>query len=196
MSALPQAASPTHTPGPGAPSRWTVVPEACQARFHVRDKLVTTVYGTLPVVDGTIGLSGAGNVEQACVSMSVAGIATGNARRDKSLLGSGFLDAAHQPTLTITVDAATMTPTGCRAAATVHARGAQAPVDLTVDLLDGPRSGSDVRIRVSARLDRLPLGIKAPRAIVGRFIDLDADLTFQPVALVEPPATREDRDER
>lgn len=193
MSALPQAASPTHTPGTGASGRWTVVPEASQARFHVRDKLVTTVHGTLPVVDGTIGLSGAGNVEQACVSMSIAGIATGNARRDKSLVGAGFLDAAHQPTLTITVDTATMTPTGCRAAATVLARGVHAPVDLTVDLVDGPMSGSHVRIRVSARLDRLPLGIKAPRALVGRFVDLDADLTFQQVPLAELPATPEDR---
>jgi polyisoprenoid-binding protein YceI len=137
----------------------------------------------MPVEDGEIVVSGAGDVTQAWLDVSVAGIATGNARRDRDLLAARFLDAARCPAIRVSVDAATPTSDGWTATGTLRARGISAPVDLTAAVVG--RAGSEVRIRVTARLDRRPLAIKVPSFVIGRFVDLEADLTFRPVHDVE-----------
>ncbi len=40
-------------------------------------------------------------------------------------------------------------------------------------------SALEIRLHVRGRLDRRPLGIKAPSFVVGRFVELEADLTFR-----------------
>ena len=109
MSTDARTRSPQPTPVPAAPARWTVVPEASHARFHVRDKLVTTVHGTMPVEDGGVVVSETGAVTDGWITVSVAGIATGNAHRDRDLVKPRFLDAQQYPVVTITIDRATRT---------------------------------------------------------------------------------------
>lgn len=183
MSAAQHAQTPGLARGATIPGRWTVVPDASRAEFHVRDKLATTVRGTMPVQDGEIVVSGPGDVTRAWVNLTVAGIATGNARRDRDLLGARFLDAARCPVVTVSVDAVTPTSDGWTATGTLLARGSNAAVDLTAAVVD--RSPSEVQIRVTATLDRRPLAIKVPSFVIGRFVGLEADLTFRLVQDVE-----------
>ena len=56
------------------------------------------------------------------------------------------------------------------------ARGAHAPLDVAIETV--ATSAREVRVRVAGRLDRRPLGIKVPTFIIGRYLDLEADLTF------------------
>lgn len=166
MSAAPHARTPRPARAAVVPGRWTVVPEASRAEFHVRDKLVTTVHGTMPVEDGEILVSGAGDVTRAWLNVSVAGIATGNARRDRDLLAARFLDAARSPAIRVSVETATPTSDGCTATGTLLARGISAPVDLAAAVVG--QTASEVRIRVTATLDRRPLVIKVPSFVIGR----------------------------
>ncbi len=179
MSTVPDTRRPEPAPGPAAPQRWTVVPDASQARFHVRDKLVTTVHGTMPVEDGAVVVSDSGEVTEGWVTVSVAGITTGNAHRDRDLLKPRFLDAQRYPVVRITVDTATRTPNGCTAEGTVLAKGVSVPLDLVAVLVEGSASAARFRVHVTGTLDRRPLSIKAPTFVIGRYIQLDADLTFR-----------------
>jgi polyisoprenoid-binding protein YceI len=165
--------------------QWSVVPADSQARFHVRDKLVTTVHGSLPVEDGSVVLADDGTVAHAWLSLSVPGIATGNVRRDRDLQKPQFLAAATSASIRVDVETTTPTPTGCTARAVVHARGHSAPLDLTVQApatiygAATDTSAGEIRIRVTGRLDRTPLGIKAPSFVIGRFLEVEAGLTFR-----------------
>jgi len=161
--------------------RWPVVPALCGATFEVRDKLVATVRGSMPIVDGAALVSADGEVADVWVDLSVAGIATGNNHRDRDLQRRAFLDAVSYPTIRVAAQQAAPTPVGWTATAVVTARGCQAPVDLTVEAVawSSTESSDEVRVHVTGRLDRKPLGIKAPTFIVGRYLDLEADLTFR-----------------
>jgi polyisoprenoid-binding protein YceI len=179
MSAVPGTRHVDPAPAPASSGRWTVVPDASTATFHVRDKLVTTVHGTMPVQDGGVVVSDTGDVTHGWITVSVAGIATGNGRRDKDLLKPRLLDAERFPLVRITVDAASSTPDGWTAEGTVLARGVEVPVDLVAVPVEGDASASQVRVRVTGTLDRQPLSIKAPTILIGRYVHLDADLTLR-----------------
>lgn len=154
--------------------RWRVRTGTSTAAFSVRDKMVTTVHGTLPVVAGEVEVAPDGTVRSAYVELAVAGIATGNAKRDTDLRKPSFLDVEGQPVIRAATSQVTATADGWTAHAELHARGRSAPVELAVAV----EGEDDLRIRVTGRLDRAPLGIKAPSFIVGRFVDLDCTLVL------------------
>jgi polyisoprenoid-binding protein YceI len=156
--------------------RWTVVPDASECRFAVRDKLITTTFGTLPVTRGHVRVSGSGAVERSWVEVAVDRIETGNTTRDAHLCSPHILDAAAHPRIRVEWDRPSETQHGWTGTARLIARGASAPVELTVEAQ--ARVGQEVRIRIRGRLDRSPLGIPVPSIIIGRFIDLDAELTL------------------
>lgn len=178
---------PTPHASPGAErqsavtGRWSVVPALSGATFAVRDKLVAIVRGSMPVVDGVAIVSADGRTADVWLELPVPGIATGNGHRDRDLQRPAFLDAASHPTVRVAARQATATSTGWTARAEVFARGSEAPVDLTVETIarSSKESGDELRVHVTGRLDRRPLGIKVPTFVVGRFIDLEADLTFR-----------------
>lgn len=156
---------------------WTVVPDASRAGFRVRDKVVGHAAGTIPVRSGAVRLGSAGSVESARLELDVVGIDTGNAHRDRDLRKPHFLAAAEHPTIVVEVGSAAADAAGWSAAATVTARGATAPVDLTVTLESADEASATVT--VTGRLDRRALQMKVPTVIVGRIIELDVRLAFR-----------------
>ena len=156
---------------------WTAVPDASRAAFRVRDKLVGHAAGTIPVRAGTIRVGPAGDVQFHAGGLDVTGIETGNAHRDRDLRKPHFLAAEGHPTIVVEAGPVTPGAQGWSASATVTARGATAPVDLVVTLESADETS--VTVAVTGRLDRTPLGMKAPTFIVGRFIDLDVRLAFR-----------------
>jgi len=168
----------------GTAGRWCVVPERSSARFHVRDKLVATVHGSLAIAEGSVLIAEDSTVTHAWLILPVRGIQTGNARRDKDLQKPQFLDAATSPTVQVVVESATATPNGFTATSTVRARGRLAPLALTIHTTTGTDSAptappNEIRVRATGRLDRTALGIKAPSFIIGRLLDVEADLTLR-----------------
>ncbi|MGV1007226.1 MAG: YceI family protein [Dermatophilaceae bacterium] len=171
--------SPAATQPPARDARtraggWAVVTDASRATFTVRDKLLATVRGTLPVTGGDVVIGRDGLVERAAVELGVAGISTGNQRRDTDLRKPGFLDAATHPQVRVQAQRAEPTAAGWVVDALLSARGRTAPVRLDVTRVVD--ADDEVHLHVTGRLDRSPLGIKAPTVIVGRFLDLDVTL--------------------
>nr|WP_255480675.1 YceI family protein [Quadrisphaera sp. RL12-1S] len=174
-----------------------MVPGASRAGFRVRDKLVTAVEGTMPVLGGTVTVDDGGAVVRAVVRVDATAVSTGNERRDRELGRPRFLSTGAHPVVEVrtTTTAAIASSTGqddgqddvstghVHAHAVVLARGASAPVELTATLQPPPAAvPHGVRVRVRGRLDRRPLGIAAPTVLVGRFLDLEADLVLEPDA--------------
>lgn len=156
--------------------RWTVRPDASTACFSVRDKLVASVHGSMTVVAGEVEVSPDGAVLAAYVEVGVAGIATGNDRRDQDLCKPRFLDLQNHPVVRVIATDVTATNDGWTTDALVHARGRSAPVTLTAQPVDVSEGG--LVVRVTGRLDRAPLGIRLPTFVVGRFVDLDVTLVL------------------
>jgi polyisoprenoid-binding protein YceI len=184
MTATHRSVTPNRAKQPRtAVRRWSVVATDSEAYFHVRDKLVTTVHGSLPIEAGGVTLTDGGDTTEAWISLAVPGIATGNGHRDRDLQKPRFLDAARFPSVTVEVETSTSTSTSteCTARAVLRARGQCAPLDLTVQTVTATAetSNPDVTIRVTDLLDRTPLGINVPTFIIGRFLDLEANLTLR-----------------
>jgi polyisoprenoid-binding protein YceI len=156
---------------------WSIVPDASTASFTVKDKLMFTVHGTMPVRSGTVVLGSAGEVTRATMELDVTAVATGNARRDKDLRKPAFFDSAVHPALVVEAESTTAGPSAWQLTATLSARGASCPLELEVT----PTAWEDERIRVQAtgRLDRKGLGMKVPTFIVGRYVDVQVDAVFE-----------------
>ncbi|MDV8002585.1 YceI family protein [Rhodococcus sp. IEGM 1408] len=153
---------------------WRVIPESSTAGFTVRDKLVTTVHGTVPIRSGNATLASAGLLTQASVELDATSIDTGNAHRDRDLAKPGILDTAAHPVVVVTAGPSTPGPQGWELAATLAARGAQCPLTLQATPLSEEDGG--IRVQVRGRLDRKGLGMSVPSFIIGRYLDLDVDL--------------------
>lgn len=162
---------------PAHAGTWHLDTDQSTCRFTVRDKLVTTVHGTMPATAGIITIDGSGRVTSAFVEVGVKGIATGNSHRDADLAKPHFLDLAHHPTVRITVEATGTGEQAVSARSVVEARGVHAPI--TLEVQPSAQYENEVTLSVTGRLDRRPLGIRVPTFIIGRFIDLDAVLTFR-----------------
>lgn len=162
---------------------WTVLPGSARAAFRVRDKLVGHASGTIPVRSGTVRLGPGGGVESARLELDAAAIDTGNAHRDRDLRTPRFLATGDHPLIVVEAGPAPLRGPGWVVPATLTARGAAAPVELTVtlDAADeaGVASEPAVTVRVTGRLDRSPLGLRAPAVLIGRIVELDARLTLR-----------------
>jgi polyisoprenoid-binding protein YceI len=158
---------------------WTVVSDACTAKFAVRDKLVATTHGALPIHSGTVVTDEGGNVVRARMELDVSGVTTGNAHRDRDLQKPQFLDAANHPTIVVEASPTSPSTSGWTIQARLSARGASTPVELHVN----PTMVSDrqVRVRVTGQLDRTGLGMRVPAFIIGRHLEIDVDALFERV---------------
>ncbi len=160
-----------------AAGTWIIEPAQSTARFCVRDKLVATTRGTIPVRSGAVRLGADGAVESARVELDVDGIGTGNDHRDRDLRKPRFLSAVDHPVIVVESGPAPAVVEGWRLAASLTARGATVPLDLVVELTD-LQDGS-ARVRIVGRLDRTCLRMKVPTFIVGRMVDIDVDAVFR-----------------
>jgi polyisoprenoid-binding protein YceI len=86
---------------PAGPNTWTVDTAHSAAGFSVKHMMVSTVRGTLGPVKGTIDYDGK-SLEglKADITITVAGLNTGNEGRDKDLRSPNFFDVAQFPTVT------------------------------------------------------------------------------------------------
>ncbi|MGI5239866.1 YceI family protein [Dactylosporangium sp. CA-139066] len=136
------------------------------ARFAARNFGFNIVRGRIAVTAGTIEIDPDGRPVRLSGTLDPASIDTGNRRRDRDLRGPRFLDVAHHPHMEITAERIEPTATGWRAAARFRVAGRNTP--LWIDgSIDGGLSAAG-----TARLDLRDAGIRVPRILVGRHVDL------------------------
>ena len=167
----------TRTVGEGGvlrAGRWHLDPARCEAGFEVGHLGFVTVRGTAPVLEGEVELGAAGRLVGARVVVGLAAVDTGNPRRDRDLHAPRFLDTDRHPELVAVVRSAEAAPDGWQVAADITARGETGRSDLAIRLT---RSDTDSAVvRVEGRLDLRSLGLRIPRLIIARHVDLRATL--------------------
>jgi polyisoprenoid-binding protein YceI len=82
-------------------AKWNIDPDHSAAGFTVRHMMVTNIRGTLTGITGTI-LFDPATIESSAVeaSLPLAGLSTGNKKREEHLMSSDFFDSGRFPTIT------------------------------------------------------------------------------------------------
>jgi polyisoprenoid-binding protein YceI len=143
-----------------------VDPAVTSARFTARS-LSRAVPGTIPVRSAGIEVDEAGRPVSVTAELDLAGIDTGNPRRDKDLRSKRFFDTDRTPHLRFSSTSVTDEPDGWRVTGTLTTGERRCEVVLSVR-----RTGPD-GFTATGTLDRRDFGIKAPPFLIGRNVTLE-----------------------
>jgi polyisoprenoid-binding protein YceI len=169
--------------GPGLPPTptqgvWQVDASASQARFRVRNFGLLRVLGTFRVTGGVVHVGADGRPHRIEGAVDVSTVATGNRRRDADLCGHRFLDVEHCPELALVAAPIEDAVDGWTATASVVVRGRPAPVTLRIRPVAPADDGW--RVEATGVLDLRTTPIRAPRALVGRYVEVTIDAVLVP----------------
>ncbi|MGW4489361.1 YceI family protein [Amycolatopsis sp. NPDC004368] len=156
------------------PGTWTVHTGQTSAAFTVRKLGFHLVHGKIPVRSATVEVNTAGTPSAVRAELDLTAIDTGIRRRDRDLRGAAWFDCAEHPTMTFASGDIHPVPDGWAAHGFLSLRGRSCPLTLTVERPADTGRGS-VRVQAHAALDRAPLGMSAPRALVGRYLEIAID---------------------
>lgn len=125
------------TPSFAFASNWKVDPDHSAAHFKVRHMMIADVHGSFPEVQGTVVIDEKDiTMSSVDVTLPVAGITTGVAKRDDHLKSPDFFDAGNNPTMTFTSTQVTKGKGGTlRVLGNLTLFGVTKPVEL---LVSGP----------------------------------------------------------
>jgi polyisoprenoid-binding protein YceI len=156
-----------------SPGRW-VIAAGSTASFGVGN-FGRVVHGTVPILRGTLTVSGDGRLCAVHGELDLAAIDTGTAKRDLDLRKPRLLDLDAHPKMTFRADSIEATGIGWRVNGHLTARGRTAPI--TGEVRIDQAGGGQPALTATARLDRRLLGIRAPRFLIGRSIDITVTAT-------------------
>jgi polyisoprenoid-binding protein YceI len=165
----------TTSPAGLAVGRWVLDVARSTATFRVAS-LGRTVAGTVPFIEGTVDTGPDGLPSAITGSLDLGAIDTGNARRDADLRKPRFLDLDAHPTMTFTADTVTASPAGWTVTGRLSARGTSVRLAGDAEL---SRQDQSATLTGRTRLDRRALGIRAPRIMIGRQIDITVTATVR-----------------
>jgi polyisoprenoid-binding protein YceI len=160
----------TMTTTPIAAGTWTIDVAGTRAGFAVRNFGLKTVHGTIAVTAGTLEVRPTGAPIRLSSTLDPSSIDTGNPRRDTDLRSTRFLNVAAHPSMDVVADQFEQTETGWRARAVLRVAGAETPlwIEGTLDEASADR----LALTGAARLDRRAAGIRAPRFLIGRWVEI------------------------
>ena len=161
-----------------AATTWQVDAARSTAAFVVGNLAVRQVRGTVPVLSGTVVTDPGGRLVGLRAAMDAAGVDTGNARRDRDLRGPGLLGVEQAPTWSFVSDGVEQDGEGWRVAGVLTVRRPCAVV-LAVEAA-APLPDGGLRVRATTSLDRRDAGVRAPRVLVGRRVEVELDVVLRP----------------
>jgi len=123
----------------GAASEWRIDPDHSNAQFRIRHLMISDVAGMFPTITGKLTLND-DNVSDSSieVTVAVASLDTGVAKRDAHLLGRDFFDAATYPAMTFVSTKIGTTDQGLTLYGILTIRGHSQPTVFTVTDLTKP----------------------------------------------------------
>lgn len=133
--------------------------------------------GTVPVTGGTVEIGQDGALLAVQGALDLGAIDTGIAKRDLDLRKPGLLDLDRHPTMTFTATSAFRAEGGWRVTGTLAARGTSTELSGVAEL---STADGEVVLTATARLDRRTLGIRAPRIMIGRYVDITVTAVVRP----------------
>ena len=152
---------------------WTVSDSRTRVTFSVRN-FGRPVHGAVACQWGTVEIDGTGAPLRVAAEIDLGSVDTGIAKRDADLRKPWLLDIDRHPAMTWTADRFTRADDGRWVAEGVlQVRGTSVPLTVT-----GPaelQPDGWIRVRGTASLDRTAVGIRAPRFLIGRRVEIDVD---------------------
>jgi polyisoprenoid-binding protein YceI len=158
--------------------RWEVVNSLSSAGFAVRNFGVKTVRGQLPIQHAWVDINADGRPSGVHAVLDLAGIDTGNARRDTDLRKPNLLGTVQYPTLTFRAGAAEPHDEGWTLPGRIEARGRVLAVALDIRASNA-NHGGHIAVRARTSIDRRDLGVRAPRFLIGRWIVVTIDVVLR-----------------
>ncbi len=160
--------------------RWELMTSLSSAGFTVRS-LGRPVRGQVPIRHAAIEVDNTGRPTSVHAELDLAGLDTSNARRDRDLRKPHLLDTARFPTMIFTSTSTSVEAGGDHwlLPGRLSARGAEIDLVLTAT---ASHDSTRVTVRASAAFDRRELGIRAPRIMIGRRIDVLIEAVLRPAA--------------
>lgn len=159
--------------------RWEFRATLSSAGFAVRNFGLKTVHGQVPIREASVVVARDGDITAVRAGLDLAGIDTGNSRRDTDLRKPHLLGTVKYPDLTFTARTVERIGDGWRVLGDIEACGARTPVALHA-IVTGHAGSPDLTVHASAEFDRRALGIRAPRVLIGRRIRVSIDAVFTP----------------
>jgi polyisoprenoid-binding protein YceI len=156
--------------------RWELVNSLSAARFTVRNLGLFRVTGQVPVVEAFVDIDHLGRPVGIQAELDLAGIDTGNPRRDHDLRTPRLLDGDRCPAMRFT--ATTSDVDEAQLAGQLVARGRAANLVLTIEQVRETGPGV-VSVHATTQFDRRELGITAPRFLIGTCIKITLDAAFR-----------------
>jgi len=165
---------------------WYIDPSHSQVNFSVKHMMVSTVRGRLGKVSGKLELD-PDRPEKADfeIAVDVAGINTGDDRRDGHLRSGDFFDAGTHPAITFKSNAIFAKGKGrYTASGDLAIRGTTRPVSFDIDLVgvapDG-KGGSKIGATATTTIDRTAFGLTwnmpVPNGVlVGEKVKIEVDI--------------------
>jgi polyisoprenoid-binding protein YceI len=145
-------------------------------RFSVRELGLIKVAGTFAVHDGTVTVAADPRRSGVTATVDMASVQTGNRRRDNDLRSKRFLDTGRYPEMSFAGTGLAPDPDGSwRLTGTLAVHGVTTPVTLTV--LASASTMDGMRCRATARVDRYACGVTAGKGLIGRYVDVELDIT-------------------
>lgn len=155
-------------------TRWSVDTTLSTARFAVRNFGLKTVRGTVPITAAWVDVDPDGRPVAVHAELDLAALDSGNARRDADLAKPRLLDTGRYPTLTFDAGPGARTADGgWTLPGRLAGHGTVAEVQLRVE------GGAD-GFTATAGLDRTALAVRAPRVLIGRYVDISISGWLRP----------------
>ena len=177
------------------PGDWAADPAACSLTFAVRNFVLGTVTGQIPLASATVHVDAGGHPVSIRAELDADGIDTRHRRRDRDLRGTRFLATGRWPVMRF--EAASIQPdeTGWTVTGTLTVKDRQCPVRLDVASFTIPADDPEacVDLRATGRLDRRSAGVTAPGLLIGHLVTLSLAIRLRPpvitVATAQADAT-------
>ena len=177
----------THTAitGPASyvrPGDWAAEPAACSLTFAVRNFVLGTVTGQIPLASATVRVDAGGHPVSIRAELDADGIDTGHRPVARKRVPRRSRSRRRWPVMRF--EAASIQPdeTGWTVTGTLTVKDRQCPVRLDVAGFTIPADdpAACVDLHATGRLDRRSAGVTAPGLLIGHLVTLSLAIRLRP----------------
>ena len=159
-----------------AAATWQVDTARSTAGFRVSNFGLRHVRGTVPLREGTVTTDADGAVLDLRAVLDATGVDTAHVTRDRDLRSARLLAVEQVPTWSFATDGVARDGEGWQVSGTLTVRR-PCPVVLAVAAPQALPDGA-LRVRATTVLDRRDAGVRAPRVLVGRSVEVELDVVL------------------
>jgi polyisoprenoid-binding protein YceI len=160
------------------PGSYRIDRDRCTIAFTTRHLFgLGAVRGTFRLRDGHIYVADEVGESSVQATIAASSFTTDSPNRDMNIRSSRFLDSENHPTIMFMSNGLSLAEGRWILRGSLTVRGTTRPIEVHVTSVRP--DGSELRLRASATIDRYEFGITAMRAMAGRRLTLDVDVTAE-----------------